>query len=77
MGGKYYTKYQSKVHSNTSCPTCGHHLTGGRYANLASGQRVCNHCVDTGAAGVQSLYEKATNGTESDESIEEYEEEQW
>jgi len=77
MGGKYYTKYQSKVHSNTSCPTCGHHLTGGRYANLASGQRVCKHCVDTGAAGVQSLYEKATNGTESDESIEEYEEEQW
>ena len=77
MGGKYYTKYQSKVHSNTSCPTCGHHLTGGRYANLASGQRVCKHCVDTGAAGVQSLYEKATNGTESEESIEEYEEEQW
>ena len=77
MGGKYYTKYQSKVHSNTSCPTWGHHLTGGRYANLASGQRVCKHCVDTGAAGVQSLYEKATNGTESDESIEEYEEEQW
>ena len=77
MGGKYYTKYQSKVHSNTSCPTCGHHLTGGRYANLASGQRVCKHCVDTGAAGVQSLYEKATNGTESDESIEEYDEEQW
>ena len=77
MGGKYYTKYQSKVHSNTSCPTCGHHLTGGRYANQASGQRVCKHCVDTGAAGVQSLYEKATNGTESDESIEEYEEEQW
>ena len=75
--GKYYTKYQPRVHSNTSCPSCGHHLKGGRYANLASGQRVCKDCVEHGAAGVQSMYEKATNGTESDESIEEYREEEW
>ena len=77
MGGKYYTKFQPKVHSNTACPTCGSHLKGGRYSNLASGQRVCKHCYESGAAGVQSLYEKATNGTESDESIEEYREEEW
>ena len=74
---KHYTKYQAKVHSNTTCPSCGHRMTGGRYANLASGQRVCKSCVEEGAAGVQSIYEKATNGTESDESIEEYREDEW
>ena len=52
-------------------------MSGGRYANLASGQRVCKDCVEHGAAGVQSMYEKATNGTESDESIEEYREDEW
>ena len=76
--GKYYTKYQPRVHSNTRCPVagCGKSLAGGRYSNLATGQRVCKDCVEHGAVS-QSMYEKATNGTESDESIEEYREEEW
>ena len=52
------------------CPRCGHAFKGDeeRAVHLATGRRTCLKCAEKHAEmGGASLYERATNGTESED----------
>ena len=70
--GKYSENrtVDAKPWRQKECPTCGHAFKGDeeRAVHLATGRRTCLKCAEKHAEmGGASLYERATNGTESED----------
>ena len=60
---------KNKPWRQKACPNCHHVFKGDeeRAVNLSTGRRVCLRCAEKHAEmGGGSMYERATNGTESE-----------